>query len=252
MHLTHTPGIPVWWDSINSYSLALILTVICYILVGQLCFFWPGFLFIFFIFFKETPVSFVFVQVTLGWLIKWSWWVLIQWLDQNIRIEIKSSMPWMPVQWNTQKRSTSARVATACRAYTLTQTYSRYNVTSLSKKVNSSTLDFSNSSTQGVSLCFSPECGSCVRVHNGMCFFLTLYMRVFFVLLQLLVFLRERSRSRHQLAVVLTKQVGWMSPGCDSDSTTPHCQLPTAEAGRWRRSPVGWLVEMSDVSLHGH
>lgn len=94
----------------------------------------------------------------------------------------------MPVQSNTQRRSTSARVATAWRAYTLTQTYSRYNVTSLSKKVNSSTLDFSKSSTQGVSLCFSPECGSCVRVHNGMCVFLTLYMRVFFVLLRLLVF----------------------------------------------------------------
>lgn len=159
----------------------------------------------------------------------------------------------MPVQSNTQRRSTSARVATAWRAYTLTQTYSRYNVTSLSKKVNSSTRDFSKSSTQDVSLCFSPECGSCVRVHNGMCVFLTLYMRVFFVLLRLLVFFcGGGSRSRHQLAVVLTKQTGWMSPGCDCDSTTPHCQLPTAEAGRWRRSPVGWLVEMSDVSLHGH
>lgn len=136
--------------------------------------------------------------------------------------------------------------------HTHSPTYIRYNVTSLSKKVNSSTRDFSKSSTQDVSLCLSPECGSCVRVRNGMCFFLTLYMRVFFVFLVVACFFLRGGRSRHQLAVVLTKQVGWMSPGCDSDSTTPHCQLPTAEAGRWRRSPVGWLVEMSDVSLHGH
>lgn len=47
--------------------------------------------------------------------------------------------------------------------------------------------------------------------------------------------------TRQWCAMPLTKQVGWMSMGCDSDNTTPHYQVTPAETGRERgERQVGW------------
>lgn len=80
-------------------------------------------------------------------------------------------------------------------------------------------------------------CTQCLNLVRACVFFFFLDVVVYFVCLFFACrrggvgWWGEGRRNKHQCAVVLTKQVGWMRLSCDSDSTTPHCQLLAAEAG---------------------
>lgn len=58
----------------------------------------------------------------------------------------------------------------------------------------------------------------CMRAYPNICLIVTLCVH----------------RTRQWCAMPLTKQVGQMSMGCDSDNTTPHYQLTPAETQRAR------------------